>query len=105
MAETSVIWEGSLGVTYDVQQGHLIKRTYQADYAEIYGLVADERKRQKQRFLGGWKVGTVANNDLPALQQQYPELFAPGVDRELRRQALVRWSNDPRWEHARLAAA
>lgn len=92
------VYDGGVSVSYKVEDGKLIKRTDQGGvYNEIYQGVQQEKGQQQRGFLGGYKVATIAENDLPAAMYWYPELFEKGTDSELRANALVRFSKDPRF--------
>ena len=95
MPRSRVLWEGSLGVDYSVEQGHLVKRTYQPDHKLILEQNAEERKLPKQRFLGGHKVGSIPVNDIPSVMAKYPEFWSNEADQETKKRALIRFSNDP----------
>ena len=96
MARTTSKWvaEGEQFVRYHEQQGYLVKQTYQPGYDAALSQVAEERKADKSRFLGGHYIGSIPFNDLPAVKAKYPELFA-NCDQELKKRALIRFSNDP----------
>lgn len=98
MAKTHSPWihEGPLAVRFEEQQGHLVKRTVQPDHGAVLRQNETERKQGKQRFLEGYKIGSVPINDLPDLALLYPELFGnTDADRETKKKALVRFTNDP----------
>ncbi len=104
MSRSKVIWEGSLGIDYSVEQGHLVKRTFQPDHKLVLEANAEERKLPKQRFLGGHKVGSIPINDIPYVKSKYPEFWAK-CDQETKKKALIRFSNDPDMEQYRIARA
>ncbi len=54
----------------------------------------EAREAPRQPFLGGWKVGSVPLNDWPAVCAKYPEFLLNG-EPDLKKKALVRFSNDP----------
>ena len=87
--------EGSLRVRFKEEQGHLVKETNQPDRNLILGEVQKERNEDgKQRFLGGHKVATIPENDLPFVRACHPGLFEG--DAETKKKALIAFSNDPR---------
>ena len=94
MAETKPIVEGPLSVTFDVEQGHLIKRTTQADRDILLEANKEDRKKPQRGCLGGWQVGSIPMLDWHfKVLPKYPELASS--DAELARAALIRFSNDP----------
>ena len=95
MARSATLWEASVGVNYDVEQGHLVKRTIQPDRDLLLEMNAEERKLPKQRFLGGHKVGSIPVNDIPKVMAKYPEFWSNEADQETKKRALIRFSNDP----------
>ncbi len=96
MARTTSGWvqEGEQYVRYHEQQGYLVKETYQPGRDAVLTQVAEERKADKSRFLGGHYIGSIPLNDIPTVRAKYPELFA-NCDQELKKKALIRFSNDP----------
>lgn len=86
--------EGSLNVRFREEAGHLVKETHQPDRNEILSTVQAERTAgDRQSFLGGYKVGTIPLNDLPAVRARHPGLFAGDAD--IKKKALIAFSNDP----------
>ena len=65
-----------------------------------HGLILKEVQKERESgvktpFLGGYKVATIPENDLPFVRSRHPELFASGADADLRKRALIKFSNDP----------
>ena len=95
MSRTTSGWvsEGEQHVRYHEQQGYLVKETIQPGYRAVLETVAEERKAEKSRFLGGHYIGSIPFNDVPLVKAKYPELFEG--DAEQKKAALIRFSNDP----------
>lgn len=97
-------FEGPIAVRYHEQDGHLIQETKQFDREIIL-----ERNKQLRnhdaianppRGRSGWYIGSIAFEDLPRVHAKYPELglMGPKADTDLRRKALIRFTNDPDME-------
>lgn len=94
---TPWINEGSLRARFREEGGHLVREINQPDHGMILKEVQKERESgRKTPFLGGYKVATIPENDLPYVRQCHPDLFAKGADADLRKKALIAFSNDPR---------
>lgn len=99
MAKTTSDWvlEGSQAVRFHEEQGYLVKETYQPDRDAILKNNQEMRKAESiirpDRNATGWYVGEIPLNDLPYVKSKYPEMFEG--DRDQRRKALIRFTNDP----------
>jgi len=83
-----------LQVKFREEQGHLVKEWGQRDRDVILSGIAEERKAEQKRFLGGWKVGSVPILDWHrVVLPKYPELACD--DKIERDKALLRFCNDP----------
>lgn len=103
---TPWINEGTLRARFREEAGHLVRETNQPDHRLILKEVQKERESgTRQSFLGGYKVATIPTNDLPFVRQCHPELFAANADADLRKRALVKFSNDPRMSIYRIKKA
>ena len=103
---TPWINEGTLRVRFREEAGHLVREINQPDHGLIMKMVQKERETApRQNFLGGYKVATIPENDLPFVRKCHPELFAAGADADLRKRALIKFSNDPRMADYRIKRA
>ena len=103
---TPWIDEGPLRARFRTESGHLVRETNQPGHGLIMKEIQKERESgERQSFMGGYKVATIPENDLPFVRLCHPDLFAPGADSDLRKRALVAFSNDPRMSDYRIRKA
>lgn len=103
---TPWINEGTLRARFREEAGHLVREINQPGHADIMKLIQQERDSGiKTPFLGGYKVATIPENDLPFVRLCHPELFAAGADADLRKRALIKFSNDPRMSDYKIKKA
>lgn len=95
MARRLVDDDGDRVITHDFEHDHAVRRTTQRSRTAVLEQTAEERKlTEKQRFLGGYKVGSIPINDIPDVAKKYPELFVD-CDQDIKKKALIRFSLDP----------
>jgi hypothetical protein len=92
---TPWINEGSLRVRFREEQNHLVKELNQPDRDVIMAGIQEEKKLvQKKDSALGYKVGSIPLVDFEIVIKKYPE-FMDKCDSELKRNALIRFTNDP----------
>ena len=86
--------EGSMRVRYREEAGHLVKEWDQPDRDLILGHVSELKKLDQNVKASGWFIGSVPFLDWERIVlPKYPELQSN--DAELKKAALIKFSNDP----------
>ncbi len=93
-SNTPWINEGPLRVRFREEQGHLVKELNQPDRDVIMGSIHEDKKLKQKTSALGYKVASIPLVDWERVVKKYPE-FMDRCDSELKRNALVRFSNDP----------
>ncbi len=93
-ANTPWINEGPLRVRFREEQGHLVKELNQPDRDVIMSSIQEEKKLTQRKSSLGYKVASIPLLDWENVIKKYPE-FMEACDSELKRNALIRFSNDP----------
>ena len=94
-AWTPFVTEGPQRVRFRSEGDNLLRETVQDGYNPLMESIRTEAlDAPRQPYLGGYKVGSIPLNDWPAVCAKYPE-FALDGNADLKKKALVRFSNDP----------